>query len=439
MNRLRSRHDRAIALLAVPALGSLVADPVLSLVDTAFVGRIGADALAGLGIAAAIFGVAFFAFNFLEYGTTAEVARAVGRGDGAAAGRAVVTALAIALVAGAAVTAVLVAGAGAAVRAFGAVEGVAASGSSYVAIRAFAAPAVLVVRAGHGAFRGFQDTRTPMVVALVTNAVNLILDPILIFVAGWGIAGAAWATVIAQWAAAIWFGALFLRRADRLGLRGVRPDAGEVRRFLRVGRDLAIRTAALLATFTVATAVAARVSSISVAAHQVLSQLFLFTALVLDALAIAAQAMVGRQLGARDESGAREIADRLLVLGVVTGVGLAAMLAAIAGPLPGWFSEDAAVRSAIAGSYWVLVAIQPLAGIVFVWDGVFIGAGDFRFLARAMALSAALGVAALMAVLPLGMGLPGVWFALAGFLAVRAVTLGWRRYGPASPLRADAA
>jgi putative MATE family efflux protein len=326
VRRLRSPHDRAIALLALPALGALIADPLLSLVDTAFVGRLGSEELAALGVASAVFGVAFFVFNFLEYGTTSEVARAIGRGETAAAGRATVTALSIATVAGAAVTVALLLATGMIMGAFGATPDVAGPGATYVMIRALSAPAVLVVRASHGAFRGFQDTRTPMIVALAANGLNLLLDPLLIFGFGWGIAGAAWATVVAQWGAAAWFLVLFIRNADRFGLRGARPVPGELRRFLAVGRDLAIRTAALMATFTLATAIATRVSSEAVAAHQVLAGLFLFAALALDALAIAAQALVGRAVGAGDGAGAFALADRLLVLGVGVGLALMAIL-----------------------------------------------------------------------------------------------------------------
>jgi putative MATE family efflux protein len=432
--RLRSPHDRAIAVLAVPALGSLAADPLLSLIDTAFVGRLGAEALGALGVSAAVLGVAFFVFNFLEVGTTTEVARAVGRGDTAAAGRAVVTSGSLAVVLGTGVAIVLVMFGAPIVRAFGADAEAAALAATYIGIRALAAPAVLIVRAAHGTYRGFQDTRTPMVVALSINAVNLVLYPILIFAAGWGIAGAAWATVVAQWVGALWFVMLLWSRADRFGLRGSRPAPTEVRRFLRVGRDLAIRTAALLSTFTLATAVAARVSGTAIAAHQVLSQLFIFLALVLDALAIAAQALVGRHLGAGSRHTAREIADRLLGLGVVVGAGLTAVLAILSGWVPAWFTGDPEVRAAITASYWVLAGLQPLAAVVFVWDGVFAGVGDFAYLAGAMIVSALVGAAVLLSVLPLGLGLPGVWIGIVVFLCVRAVTLAWRMWGRSSPL-----
>ncbi len=434
--RLRSRHDRAMAALALPALGSLIADPLLSLVDTAFVGRIGPDSLAGLGIAAAVFAVAFFTFNFLEYGTTTEVARAVGRGDVSAAGRSAVTAGALALTAGIGVAVLLVILAGPAAGILGASAGARGEAVTYIMIRALAAPSVLLVRAAHGTYRGFQDTRTPFLVALGISGLNLVLDPVLIFGADLGVAGAAWATVIAQWVGAIVFVRLMWRRSARYGLTGARPDAAEVGGFLRIGRDLAIRSGALLATFTYATAVAARVSNDAVAAHQILFQLFVFLALGVDALAIAAQALVGLHLGAGDRRSALEVSDRLLVLGLLVGFGLAAVLALLAPVIGGWFTADPEVVSLFRQAYWLMVAIQPIAAVVFVWDGVFIGAGDFGFLALAMAASALVAAVFLTLVLPMGWGLPGVWWGVVVLLTGRLLTLAWRRVAAGSPLRA---
>lgn len=427
-----SPHDREIAVLALPALGALVADPFLSLVDTAFVGRIGADALGGLGVASAVFAVTFFAFNFLEYGTTSVVARAVGGEDLPRAARAAVTALAIAVGSGIVATAVLEVFTGPILTAMGAGGGVRAEALEYVRIRALAAPSVLVVRAAHGIFRGRQDTRTPFVVTLGINAVNLVLDPLLIFGAGWEIAGAAWATVIAQTIGAMWFVAILFRRE---GLRPGRIPFAEVVPFLRAGRDLAIRTASLLAVFTLGTAVATRISDAAVAAHQVVWQLWVFLALAVDALAIAAQAMMGRLMGAGDGLRAREVADRLAVLGLAVGALLTLGLMAIAGVVPGWFTDDPAVIDEIRSVYWFLVAGMVPSAVVFVWDGVFMGAGDFAFLAVAMAGSGLLAAGLMLLVVPLGLGLPGVWWAVMALTGLRLLTLGWRRVSPRGPLR----
>jgi len=433
--RLRSGHDRLIAALAVPALGSLIADPLLTLVDTAFVGRIGSDSLSALGVATAVFGVAFFLFNFLEYGTTAEVARAVGADDAATAGRATVTSLVLATGIGIGVTVILVVGAGALAGVMGASGNVRSEAVTYISIRAFAVPGVLIVRAAHGAYRGYQDTTTPFLATLGINGLNLLLDPILIFGLDMGVAGAAWATLAAQWAGALLFLALLWRGRGRYGLEGARPVVAEVRRYLRAGRDLAVRSGALLTAMTFGTAVATRVSDEAIAAHQVLFQVFIFLALSVDALAIAAQALVGKQFGSGDRSQLLEVADRMLAMGVAVGFGLAAILAALEPFLGGWFTDDPAVLATMGEAYWLLVLMQPAAAVAFVWDGVFIGAGDFGFLAAAMVVSSGLSVVLLALVLPFGWGLPGVWWALIALMVGRILTLGWRRWGARSPLR----
>jgi len=435
---LRNRHDRAIAALAVPALGALIADPVLSLVDTAFIGRIGEDQLGALGVSAAIFGLAFFAFNFLEYATTSLLAGAIGAGDRTGAGRSSMTAIIVAVIGGVGVSIALISLTGPILSLMGAEGTLRGEAATYIRIRALAAPAVLLIRSAHGIYRGHQDTRSPLVVTLGINGINLVLDPILIFGVGWGVAGAAWATVAAQWVGAGWFAVLLLgRNRDRMGLAIGRIPLSAVRPFLVAGRDIVIRTASLLAVFTYATSVATRIdppSSTPVAAHQVTFQVWVFLALAVDSLAIAAQALIGRLRGSGELEETREVADRLAFLGLVVGLLLAGMVAAVAPWLPGWFTSDAEVAEAIRGVYWFLVAGLPLSALVFVWDGVFLGAGDFRFLAVAMLAVSVVGVGLLALVLPLGWGLPGIWWAIAGLMAGRIVTLVWRRSSPSGPL-----
>jgi putative MATE family efflux protein len=315
---MRARtHDRAILALALPALGALAADPLVSLIDTAFVGRLGPLPLAALGVNVAVFTFVFVAFNFLAYGTTPMVAAARGRGDHDAAGRTVAHAFAIAAGAGIAALALLTLLAEPVLRLMGADDALLAPATGYLRIRALAGPALLLITAANGAFRGFQDTRTPFVVSLGVAATNLVLDPLFIFTLGWGLEGAAWATVAAQWAGAVAFVALVYgprRRAWRVPLALPTPRA--LVPFARVGVALLVRTLALLATLTAATAVAARAGVVEVAAHQVAAQLWLFLALVIDALAIAAQALVARYVGEGRPADARAVADRLLAMGL---------------------------------------------------------------------------------------------------------------------------
>ena len=236
-----------------------------------------------------------------------------------------------------------------------------------------------------------------------------------------------------QWAGAVWLVVLLRRLARPAG--SPRPERSDMTALLSIGRNLVIRTASLLAAFTVGTAVAARISDEAVAAHQVVSQLFVFLALALDALAVAAQAMVSMRVGRRDRVGGTEAADRLAVIGVAVGLLVGAALAALAGVLPGVFTDDPAVVEAMRPAYWIMAASQPLVAVVFVWDGVFFGVGDFAYLAGAMAASAVLAIAMTLLVLPLGWGLAGVWWAIVLLMVARFVTLAWRRWAASGPFR----
>jgi MATE family multidrug resistance protein len=419
--------DREIYRLAVPALGSLAVEPLVSLVDTAFVGRLGADELAGLGISGAVFLWSFIIFIFLAYATTPIVAGAVGAGDLDRARRSATTSFAFAfgvgLVAIAAVELVAVP----AISLFGAGGDAAAAALSYVRIRALAAPAVLLILAGNGVFRGHQDTRSPLAVAVVFNLVNFVLDPILIFGAGWGIAGAAWASVAAQVVGAAIFVAVAHRR-DMIRFERAAVSVVEVRQLISAGAGVGIRTIGLLVVFSGATAVASRISDEAVAAYRVVDQLFLFLALSVDALAVAAQAMIGKRLGVGNTTEARAVGSRLFRMGLVAGGAIAIMLAALRPFLPGLFTNDAAVLESIGTIYWFLVLAQPLMAIVFVGDGVLLGWSAFRFMAVATAGAAAVAGGVLALVLPFDLGLVGVYAGIMTLMIGRAVALGgwWR-------------
>ncbi len=426
--------DRQIAALAIPALGSLAADPLVSIVDTAFVGRLGTVPLAALGVNAAIFSMTFVVFNFLAYGTTPRVARAWGRGDREEAGRAILQALTLAVGVGILATLTLLAAAGPLVSLMGAGGELRDPAISYLRIRALAGPAVLLIMAGHGVFRGLQDTRTPLRITLALNGVNLVLDPILIFWAGWGLDGAAWATVVAQWMGALAFvRLLFGPRRELLGAAPRLPRMLELLPFLRVGGELSIRTFALIGTMTLATAVATRVGTAEVAGHQVAVQLWMFLALVVDAVAVAAQALVGRYRGEGSGADLRAMTNRLLLWGAVVGVALVLGFLAVAPWLPRLFTNDPTTLVHVAAVLPFVIWMQPLNALVFVWDGIFMGREEFGYLAGQMVLSAAAAAGVLLLVLPMGWGLPGVWWGLVTLMGVRGVTLGFRywRQGPA--------
>ncbi len=433
--RLRHPFDREILALAVPALGTLAADPLVSLVDTAYVGRLGVVPLAALGVNVSVFGLAFLVFNFLAYGTTPMIARAVGAGDRARAGRLAVEALTLAVVAGAVALALLQVLAVPIVRAMGASGELVAPAVEYLRIRALAGPAVLIITASNGIFRGWQDTRTPFLVAIGLNAINLVLDPILIFGVGWGLRGAAIATVTAQWTGAVGFLWLILvSRRETLGVRPVLPRPRDLLPFLSVGGALVARTFSLVGTMTLATAVATRVGTLAVAAHLVASQLWLMLALLVDALAVSGQAIVGRLRGEDRPEAVMAAADRLLAWGLGVGILLALVFLALSPWLPRLFTDEPEAIAATRTVIPFIIAMQPLNALVFVWDGIYIGAEEFRFLAAQMVASAAAAVAVLLLVVPMGWGLQGVWWGIVTLMLMRAATLGWRYrriFGPA--------
>jgi putative MATE family efflux protein len=421
---LRHRQDPKILAIAVPALGSLAIDPLVSLVDTAFVGRLGPAPLGALGINVSLFAMAFLVFNFLAYGTTPRVANHLGRGDRDGAGRVVVQALSLAIIAGILATALLVVFARPILAMMGATGELEAPALTYLQIRAMAGPAVLLVTAAHGAFRGYQDLRTPLTVTIGINVVNVVLDWVFIFGLGWGIAGAAWATVIAQWAGALVFLWLLMRsRREAMGIALYVPRLEEMLPFLRVGGHLLIRTGALVGTMTLSTAVAARVGVGAVAAHHVALQIWGFLALVIDAFAIAAQTLVARHVGAGEHDETREVGNRLLVWGLVIGALLGLVFWLLSPVLPRLFTDDPETIATVHGIFLFVVLLQPLNGLVFVWDGIYMGTESFRYLAIAMVFSAAIAATVLLLTTPLGWGLAGVWWGLTALMGARALTL----------------
>ncbi len=409
--------NRAILRLAIPALGTLAIDPVLTLIDTAFVARVGVDDLAALGVDTAILGFVFFGFNFLAYATTPLVAQALGRGNPADARRWVGDALVLAAGLGLLAAAILEVLAPWFVGLMGAGEGVAEPAVAYLRIRGIATPAVLIVTAAHGAFRGYQDTRTPLLVAVGINVINLVFDPLFIFVAGLGLEGAALGTIIAQWAGAAWFLILIRRRrmADRPGpLREAIPT---ILSLARNGVLVAIRTGFLLAGLTIAAATATRLGPSEIAAHQVVMQVWLLAAMVADAFAIAAQAMVGEAVGSRNSLRVDRLSSRLMGWGVVTGLLLLAGFA-LGAPALGLLVEDADVAALTISAAAVAGWMMPVGAPLFVADGIFFGLLAFGTIILSTAVGAVVLVT-LIAATPLGETLDGIWWGISAMLVAR--------------------
>ncbi|MFF1410077.1 MATE family efflux transporter [Streptomyces sp. NPDC058289] len=416
------RHDREILALAVPAFGALVAEPLFVMADSAIVGHLGTPQLAGLGIAAALLTTAVSIFVFLAYATTAAVARRVGAGDLQAAIRQGMDGIWLALLLGAAVVAFVLPTAPTLISFFGASDTVAPYAITYLRISTLGIPAMLVVLAATGVIRGLQDTRTPLYVAIGGFALNGGLNVALVYGAGLGIAGSAWGTVIAQCAMAAAYLVVVVRGARKHGA-SLRPDAEGIRACAQAGAPLLVRTLSLRAVLLIATAVAARLGDADIAAHQILLSLWSLLAFALDAIAIAGQAIIGRYLGAGDTEGAKAACRRMVQWGIVSGIVLGLLVIAARPVFIPLFTSDPAVEDALLPALLVVAVSQPVSGIVFILDGVLMGAGDGRYLAWAMLLTLAVFTPAALLVPALGGGLTALWCAMTLMMLVRMVTL----------------
>ncbi|MEU6361895.1 MATE family efflux transporter [Streptomyces albidoflavus] len=421
----RRQHDREIVVLAVPAFGALVAEPLFVMADSAIIGHLGTAQLAGLAVASALLTTAVSIFVFLAYATTGAVARRVGAGELSAAIRQGMDGIWLALLLGAAVIAVVLPTAPALIDLFGASETAAPYAVTYLRISSFGIPAMLVVLAATGVLRGLQNTRTPLYVAIGGFVANAILNVVLVYGAGLGIAGSAWGTVIAQCGMAAVYLVVVVRGARKHGA-SLKPDAAGIRASAQAGAPLLVRTLSLRAVLMIATAVAARLGDTEIAAHQIILSLWSLLAFAMDAIAIAGQAIIGRYLGAGDSAGAKAVCRRMVEWGIGSGIVLGVLVIASRPLFIPLFTSDGAVKDAALPALVVVALCQPLSGIVYVLDGVLMGAGDGPYLAWAMLLTLAIFTPFALLIPSWGGGLTAVWGAMTLMMATRAVTLGLR-------------
>jgi putative MATE family efflux protein len=430
LSRLRSPLDREIFRLAVPALGALVAEPLFLLVDTALVGRLGAAPLAGLAIAGTLLQTAVGLLVFLAYATTPAVARRLGAGDRPGAVRAGIDGMWLAAALGVPLVAIGVPLAAPLVALFGADPAVTEQATIYLQVSVWGLPGMLLVLAATGLLRGLQDTRTPLVVAAAGFAANAVLNVLFIFGLGLGIAGSALGTVVAQWGMAAVYLWIAVRAARSTGTT-LRPGLAGVRGAATSGSWLLLRTASLRAAMVATVAVGTAIGAIELAALHISLTLFATLAFALDALAIAGQAMIGHDLGAAAIPRVRAVTRRLVELGVGGGVLLGAAVALLSPVLGPLFTTDPDVHQALVPALLLLALGVPLAGYVFVLDGVLIGAGDARYLAWTGLVNLALyaPLLVLVATAPMGPTAALAWLQAAfslGYIGARALTLGLR-------------
>ncbi|WP_431903075.1 MATE family efflux transporter [Nonomuraea sp. bgisy101] len=418
-------QDREILRLALPAFGALVAEPLFLIADYAIVGHgLGTTAVGALGVAGTVLSTLVYLCVFLAYGTTASVARQIGAGNHTRAMRSGVDGMWLAFAIGVALIVICWPLAPAMVALFGAAAEQSAEAVTYLRISLLGTPGMLVVLAGTGVLRGMQDTRTPLAVAIGSFALNAVLNAWFVLGLHWGIAGSAWGTVLAQTIGAAVYLRVVVRGARRAGV-SLAPGLSGIMQAGTAGLALLIRTVCLRIVLLVATAMATRLGTAELAAHAIATQLWTLLALALDAIAIAGQAITGRSLGAGDTEGTRAATRRMVWWGLWSGVVLALVVVAGRPFFPGIFDADPQVTAELLDVLWVVALFQPVSGIVFVLDGVLIGAGDQRYLAWA-------GVWTTLAYLPVALvagDLVVLWLALGVWMIARLITLGGRAYG----------
>jgi len=422
--------NREILRLAVPALGALIAEPAFLIVDAALVGHLGTTPLAGLGIAGAVLQTIVGLMVFLAYSTTPAVARLFGAGRPGEAVSVGINGMWLALAIGAVLAAAGAASSPWLVSLFGASDAVAAQANDYLVVSMWGLPAMLIVFAATGLLRGMQDTMTPLWIAGLGFGANALLNVVFIYGLGWGIAGSAAGTVVAQWGMVGAY-VLVIRRlaaTHEASLRARREGMGST---ARSGGWLFLRTVSLRAALLVTVAVATGIGTDELAGWQIVFTIFSAAAFALDALAIAAQALIGKELGAGDERQVHRVLRRTVAWGAWFGVVVGALIAALSGVLGIVFTGDPAVAALVQPALLILAVAQPIAGVVFVLDGVLMGANDARYLALAGGLNLLPFLPALWIIAATGVdGAAGlIWLAVAFFgvyLLARLGTLGWR-------------
>ncbi|MFO1106140.1 MAG: MATE family efflux transporter [Amaricoccus sp.] len=420
-------HGRVLRI-ALPIVLSNATVPILGAVDTGVIGQLGQAAPIGaVGLGAVILASIYWIFGFLRMGTTGLVAQARGAGDTAETRALMTRALILAGMAGLLMVAGQAAVWALAFRLAPASAEVESLARTYLGIRIWGAPAAIGTYAVTGWLIGMERTRSVLLLQLATNGFNVVLTVSFVLGFGWGIAGVATGTLIAEWAG-FGFGLWLCRGAfdgaqwrDRTRVF----DAARLARMARVNRDIMIRSVVLQASFTAFMFFGAGLGDVTLAANQVLLQFLEITAYALDGFAFAAEALVGQTLGQH----ARADLRRAAIVSSQWGVGFSLVLSlafALCGP---WLIDLMATAPevrATARDYLPWLVAVPVVGIAsWMLDGIFIGATETRAMRDAMLISVAVYAAALAILLP-AFGNHGLWAALTVLNIARAVTLGLR-------------
>jgi len=431
------KPHRTLLILSFPVLLSMTAEPLTALIDTAFVASLGSVSLAALGVGTTALSSLFWIFNFLNIGAQTEVAQSDGKGHPEKASDIASLSLTMAIGFGLMLILLILPNANWLATLMGASGDVQAEAVNYMQIRAYGAPAVLLMMVTFGVLRGLQDMRTPLWIALGMNALNILLDWMMIFGNGpfpaMGVAGSALASTISQWLGAL-VGVIIV--ASKLGL-SFSFAFTDIKRLLSVGGDLFVRTGLLTFFLAFTTRAATQIGADAGAAHQAIRQIFLFTSLSLDAYASTVQSLVGYFVGRDSLAWAKNVVRVGAKWSLWTGFALGALM---------WFGREIVIDILVPASAigvflpaWAISSLsQPINSIAFLTDGAHWGTGDFRFLRNAMIVSVTIGLIGVWLVdVSAPRALMGIWIAVSA-LAISRAAFGFLRVWPGigkSPFR----
>jgi len=383
-NKQMNTGYKHLLAISIPAIISVAMEPLAGLIDTALVGQQSSEWLAALAITATIFTTVTSVFNFLVYTVTARIAGASGQSKQVATGEQIKLALITATILG-----VATAGALSLLDHFflrtlmGASVEMYDLALPYFHIRVFSLPFVLISTALIGILRGLHCINFSLVQIGITTAVNATVSYLLIFKFNMGLVGAGIGTALGFISGCVFSGVILFRRRLDIGLTNFSlPPLSEMLDFGKEASQLFMRTLTLLSMFFVATSIASRISVKTVAAHTIAMQIWMFGSFLLDGFAVTATAYGGKLIGLKDLVTWKILNKKLLILGIGAGCLLAVVFYFLELSLYSIFTNDPALIAILSSYFAIIIAAQPINGILFVYDGILFGSRDYKFLKK---------------------------------------------------------
>ncbi len=423
----RPFEPRDLDRLAVPAIISGIAEPIISLVDTAFVGSLGTADLAAVGISSSFFLLVVWVLAQTRSAVLAVVSRYYGEQRLEQVAGLVPIAVWMNFILGFGFFLLTNTFSEAIFRLYNAEGEVLQKAVAYFHVRSFGFPLVLATFAITGAFRGIQNLNWGMWISLLGAAVNLALNPVLIFgyvgLESMGIVGSAWASLIAQAVMFIVAVVIMVQRTPFTFFpRSWRHP--ELLGLWLLSGNLFARTIALNACYYLGNRFATGYGEAYIGAHSIAMQVWLFSAFFIDGYAAAGSSLVGRFAGARDWSSVYRVSWRVVRQSVLIGTGLAVLYTFAYGSIAGLFTTDGTVLALFSAVFWLVVVTQPINAVAFAFDGVYKGLGDGKILRNVLLISTFfVFVPLIYGTDALGWQLHAVWFAFLVWMAARGLLL----------------